>query len=131
MALSRRRPAGWFAFRLHLEYLEERLAPTGNITITNAFLVNSNGQPLAAVNIGEDVYVQASFTTQDLPSTASYRVSYTVNGLTLDTGYITWGAGSWGRITGTLIGAFFWPRPVRTKSRSPLIRTTPCGGDEL
>jgi hypothetical protein len=88
------RPARWLAFRPHLEFLEERLAPTGNITITNAFLVDSNDQLLTAVHIGEAVYVQANFTTQDLPSTASYRVGYTVNGLTLDSGSLNWGAGS-------------------------------------
>ena len=75
------------------EFLEDRITPSGNIAITNAFVVDGNDQPLTAINIGEFVSIQADFTTQDLPADASYVVGYTVNGLTQDTGTITGGAG--------------------------------------
>jgi hypothetical protein len=105
---AKSRQARRFALRPHLELLEQRLAPAGNLAITNAILVNSNNQPLSTVNIGEKVFVQADFTTQSLPSNASYRVAYTVNGLTQDTGYLTSGAGlsgtgSWDYYRGTFI----------------------------
>src|SRR5262249_16515437 len=87
-----RRPPRPFTV-LRVESLEPRLTPTGNIAITNALVVDANNKPLSTVHVGESVYVQADFTTQGLPSNASYRVAYTVNGLTQDTGYITWGAG--------------------------------------
>ena len=70
--------------------------PTGNIIITNASVVDSSDQPLAVVNIGQWIDIQANFTTQDLPSDASYRVAITVNGLTMDTSYVTYGAGDSG-----------------------------------
>ena len=76
------------SLRPGLELLEKRLTLTGNIAITNALLVNTNDQPLTDVNAGEEVYVEADFTTQGLPSDASYRVASTVNGLTIDSGYI-------------------------------------------
>ena len=85
-----------FAFRTDLEVLENRLTPTGNIAITNALVVDGNDQPLAVINVGEVVSIEADFTTQGLPGDASYVVGYTVNGLTKDTGTITWGAGSSG-----------------------------------
>ena len=106
-----------FDLRPELESLEERLTLTGNMTITGVSVVGANDQPLPVVYAGEWVYIQATFTTQNLPPNASYRVGYTVNGLTLDTGYLTWGAGSLG--TGHWYA--YWgaslPRPVRTRSR--------------
>jgi hypothetical protein len=75
-----------------VEPLEGRLAPAGTITLTNAFVVNANNQA-STPDIGEEVFIQADFTTQNLPSNASYRVSYTLDGVTLYTGYLNWGAG--------------------------------------
>jgi hypothetical protein len=69
---------------------------TGNIAVTGAAVVNSNNQPLSTVNVGEWVYIQTNFTTLNLPSNASYRVATRVNGLTLNSSYITWGAGNSG-----------------------------------
>ena len=83
-------------FRTQLENLEDRLTPAGNITITNALVVDGNGKPLSTINVGEYVSIQADFTTQDLPGDASYVVGYTVNGLTQDSGAVTLGAGSSG-----------------------------------
>jgi Bacterial Ig-like domain (group 3) len=90
------RPARRSAFQANFDSLENRLTPTGNIAITNALVVGGNGQPLAAINVGEVVSIEADFTTQDLPGDASYIVGFTVNGLTKATGTITWGAGSSG-----------------------------------
>jgi hypothetical protein len=85
-----------FVVQNSLEYLEYRITPTGNIVLTNAFVVDSNDQPLTTINAGQKVYIEGDFTTRGLPSNASYRVAYTVNGLTLDSSYITYGAGKGG-----------------------------------
>jgi hypothetical protein len=105
--------------RLAVESLEDRTVPslvhgpilgphgpvpTGNISITNVWPVNANDQPLTEVTAGEQFYVQANFTTQGLPSYASYRIIYTVNGVTKETNPLTWGAGSSG--TGSWIA--YW-----------------------
>jgi hypothetical protein len=95
-AAARARHARRFALRPDLESLEVRLTPTGNIAITNISVVDTSDNPLTTVNFGEWVDIQADFTTQNLPSDASYRVAFTVNGLTLDSGYVTWGAGTSG-----------------------------------
>ena len=93
-----------FSFGCVLELLEARVMLTGNIAVTGASVVNSNNQPLTTVNVGEWVYIQTDFTTLTLPSNASYRVATTVNGLKLDSSYITWGAGS----SGTGSWDLFW-----------------------
>jgi autotransporter-associated beta strand protein len=82
--------------RLRVEILEGRLALTGTIAVTSAFLVNGSYQPLSTVNSGEEVWIQVNFTTQNLPSTASYSISFTVNGLIRYDNGITWGAGASG-----------------------------------
>jgi hypothetical protein len=64
-----------------------------NIAITDASVVDTNENPITTVTIGEDVYIRADFTTQNLPSGASYRVAYTVNGLTRDSSFFSYGAG--------------------------------------
>ena len=73
--------------------MEKRITLTGNIIITNALVDNADIQPLTTVNVGEWVYIQAEFTTQNLPSNASYRVAFTVNGLTIYSVHGDWGAG--------------------------------------
>ena len=79
-----------------LEFLEPRLTPTGNIAVTNALAVDGNGNPLTSISAGQSIYIEVDFTTQNLPSDASYRIAYTVNGETLESGYITDGAGASG-----------------------------------
>lgn len=118
------RPARRFAFRPSLELLEDRLAPTANIAITHALVVDGNDHPLSVLTAGESVFIQADFTTRDLPSNASYRVSFTVNGQTLDSSYVTWVPAARGQGLGISIGARFSPRRARTRSRPPPIRTT-------
>ena len=54
-----------------LEHLEDRVTPTGDITITSVSLVIANGQPITSVNSNQQVYFEAGFTTQNLPSNAS------------------------------------------------------------
>ncbi len=98
------------SFRADLECLEDRLTPSGNITVTNAFVVDGSDQPLPTINIGAIVSIQADFTTQDLPADASYVIGYTVNGLTQDSGTITSGAG----VSGTDSFNYYWGGFVAT-----------------
>jgi Peptidase family M23/SdrD B-like domain len=80
-----------------LEALEDRLTPSGNIGITGAFPVDASGNALtAAPDKGEEIFIAATFTTTGLPSNASYTVAYTVDGVTLSTGALNWGAGASG-----------------------------------
>ncbi len=95
----RARPPKNIAFRKDLEFLETRLLPAGNITLTNALVVDANGQPQSAISVGEVVSIQADFSTEGLPGDASYAVGFTVNGLTQNSGTLTWGAGSSGTTT--------------------------------
>jgi subtilase family serine protease len=93
--------------RLEVEVLEDRLAPA-NLAMTNALVVDVNNNPLPSVVAGDWVYIQADFTTQDLPAGASYRVAFMVNGLTVDSAYVNWGAGMsgtgyWDYYIGTFI----------------------------
>jgi hypothetical protein len=87
--LPNTRQARRFAFRPNATLLEERLTLTGNIALTNAFLVNGNDQPLSTVRPGQAVVIEAVFSTQGLPSNAAYRLNYTVNGLTEQTGLLS------------------------------------------
>ena len=70
----------------------------GNITVTNALVVDTSDNPLSTVSAGEDVDIRVNFKTQNLPSDASFRIAYTVNGMTLDSGYVTYGAGNPGTV---------------------------------
>ena len=89
--------------RLRVEQLETRLALATNIAITGASLVTVHDQAMSP-DIGEQFYIQANFTTQDLPSNASYRVGYSVDGVVLDTGNLTWGTG----LSGTNSWYAYW-----------------------
>ncbi len=73
-------------------------------------MVAAQENPIPSPNIGEWVYIEADFTTVNLPSNASYRVAFTVNGLTLDSGYVTWGAG----ISGTSYWNLYWGTFIAT-----------------
>jgi hypothetical protein len=81
---------------LGVEELEPRLAPAANLTLTNVSFFDTNAQPITSINAGQLIYVVASFTTQNLPSNASYRVAYTVNGFTQYSDQLTYGAGASG-----------------------------------
>src|SRR5262249_52119049 len=74
-----------------LEQLESRVTP--DITLTNAFLVDSHDHAVAAPDKGEMAFIQANWTTQGLPADASYRISYNVDGVDLYSSTVTFGAG--------------------------------------
>jgi murein DD-endopeptidase MepM/ murein hydrolase activator NlpD len=79
---------------LRVESLEDRVTPDGTITLYNAFLVDANNNRLTAPpDKGEEVFVQADFTTQNLPADASYRVVFNLDGVTLQSYTISFGAG--------------------------------------
>src|SRR5262245_22435239 len=79
---GRSRPARRRYSRLRLELLEDRIAPA-NLTLTSAFLVNGNDQPIAAPDKGEEVFIQANWTTQSIPSNATYHIDFNVDGVVL------------------------------------------------
>src|SRR5437879_6182665 len=82
---------------LRLEKLEDRFTPDANLALTNAVLVDANNVALTAPpSGGEEVFIRAEFTTEDLPSDAAYRISVSVDGDTRTTDYINWGAGDAG-----------------------------------
>jgi subtilase family serine protease len=94
---ARKTPHGVrLAIRPWLDFLEERITPAGSITIANAYLVNGSNQPISSISAGEDIFVHADFTTLNLPSNASYQVAYNVNGFTLDSPTVSYGAGTSG-----------------------------------
>jgi murein DD-endopeptidase MepM/ murein hydrolase activator NlpD len=66
----------------------------GLLALTNAHLVDAHDQPVSAPDKGEEVFVEADWTTQGLPGNASYRISYTVDSVTLFSRTLTLGAGS-------------------------------------
>jgi hypothetical protein len=109
-AMTKTKSSRRHALRLDVEYLEKRFALTGNIAMTGASVVDSNNNPIAEVNIGEWVDIEADFSTTNLPQNASYRVSFTVNGLTLSSGYVTWGAG----VAGTSNWNLYWGAFIAT-----------------
>jgi hypothetical protein len=81
---------------LSLECLEERVTPSANIAITNAFVVDGSDSPLTNVSAGRQVAIQADFNTTGLPSNASYEIAFDVNGVTRDSAVVTHGAGGSG-----------------------------------
>jgi Bacterial Ig-like domain (group 3) len=83
------------------DFLEARITPTGNIAMTGASLVSSSGSPLGTVNAGNTVDILADYTTTNLPSGSSYSINFEVNGLILNSGPLTSGAGSSGTQTWT------------------------------
>jgi hypothetical protein len=98
-----RRPAR--ATPLSLLHLEDRLTPTGNLAVTDAFLVDENEQRITApVTPGQHFYVEVDYTTQNLPADASYRIATTVNGETVYSDDLTWGAG----VRGTTQQHSYW-----------------------
>ena len=70
---TRARRSRRFVLGPELEFLEERLTPTGNLTITSAAVVDANEQPLTSISAGDWVFIEADFSSEDLPSDASYR----------------------------------------------------------
>src|SRR4051794_15821804 len=63
-----------------LERLEDRTTPAGNLTLTNAVLVDANNVAIAAPVKGEMVFIRAEWTSQGLGAGDTYRISYSVDG---------------------------------------------------
>jgi Bacterial Ig-like domain (group 3) len=107
---ERARQARRFQIAPLIELLEPRTVPSGNIAITGAWVSDSAGAPLTNVSAGQWMYLAASFTTQGLPAGASYCVGFTLNGLTVDSDDVTWGAG----VPGTQSWTDVWGRFLAT-----------------
>jgi hypothetical protein len=75
-----------------------------SIQITSVSLVNANDQPVSFVAAGQPVYVEANYTTSNLPAGATYRLTYHVDGVTLTTGPLTLGTGA----SGTQYCYMYW-----------------------
>ncbi len=84
--------------------------PSANIAITGVWVSDSSGAPVTDVSAGQWVYLAASFTTNGLPTGASYCVGFTLNGLTIDSDDVTWGAGA----SGTQSWTDVWGRFIAT-----------------
>jgi hypothetical protein len=64
------------------------------LTMTNAFLVDSTDKPLAGPPAaGSQIYVEGDFNVSNLPSSASYHLSFTVDGVPINSPNVTYGAG--------------------------------------
>ena len=67
----RRRPAA-----LWLERLGDRITPA-NLTLTNAFLVNSQHVAVTTPDIGERVFIEADWSSTGLLPSDSFTISFT------------------------------------------------------
>ncbi len=82
---------------LHIESLEDRMMLAANLWVTDAYLTDMNGNALGSSAAGaRNVYVQAEFSTQDLPAGAQYVLRYTLAGSSRTSDPINWGAGQAG-----------------------------------
>lgn len=78
-----------------------------NLSITNAYLTDANGNRVDSPLIGSLVYVQVEFQTQNLPAGSQYVISQNIDGYTLRH-TIDWGAGRAG--TGSWVHRWgAWP----------------------
>ncbi len=75
-----------------VELLESRRL-MANLSFSDVFLRDGNGDRIETPVIGEQVAVQAAFVTQSLPSDASYRIEFKVDGVPLSSPEIDSGAG--------------------------------------
>src|SRR4051794_31799324 len=80
--------------RLRCTRLEDRLAPTGNLQITSALLVDGNGVAEPTPVTGQLVYVQANWNTANLAGGESYVVQFSVDGVAVNSKTITGTAGA-------------------------------------
>src|SRR4051794_26890001 len=93
-AVRSRRSCRDRSLRPTLDHLETRRLLAKSLTITNAFLVNSNDQPVTSLAIGEQIVLQANWTTTGLSASDSYVVAFNVDGVTLDSSTITGASGT-------------------------------------
>src|SRR5262245_2632467 len=94
---AQRRPVrGRTAVRPRVEALEDRQLLAANLTATEVFLVDRNGQKIDKAAVGQLVSIGATFKTQDLPSLSQYVVRFSLVGSSKTTGLLNWGAGAAG-----------------------------------
>ncbi|MCA9058045.1 MAG: peptidoglycan DD-metalloendopeptidase family protein, partial [Planctomycetaceae bacterium] len=88
--INRRRRAGWNTRAI--EFLEDR-ALLANIAVTGARLRDFSGSTVTTPFRGEMVALEVSFQTADLDSADSYDISFSIDGTTVTTTGLTYGAG--------------------------------------
>ena len=76
-----------------MEELESRLILTGNLWMTGAYLVDSHDEPVNAPFIGEEVFIDAQWSSSGLSSSDQFTVQFTVDGVSLNSPTITGEAG--------------------------------------
>lgn len=79
--------------RLALCALESRVNP-GNLTLTNALIVDASNNPQPNPVVGENIFLRAEWLTTGLSSSDQYVVRYTVDGLPADSGVLAGQAGT-------------------------------------
>ena len=77
-----------------VERMEDRTLLTANITLTGAHLIDSSDRPITAPVTGEEVFLEADWTTSGLSPSDQYLVSFTVDGVTLSSTTLTGQAGT-------------------------------------
>jgi murein DD-endopeptidase MepM/ murein hydrolase activator NlpD len=93
---------GNFFRPLTLEALEDRRV-LANLAITSAFIADGNLNAISQSVVGERIMVRVNYTTNMLAANASYRIGYTVDGVTIGYTGLTTGAG-------LTSGSFDWSR---------------------
>ena len=91
-----------------LDILEDRTAPA-NLSIVNAYLVDTAGASTAVVVTGAQVFTRLDWTSTDLTASDQYVVRFNVDGVILDSDVITsptngsysWFLGGWYATAGT------------------------------
>src|SRR5262249_7411055 len=73
--------------------LESRINP-GNLTITNALIVDANNNPQPNPVVGEDIYLRAEWQTSGLSPADQYVVRFTVDGRPGDSAVLTGDVGN-------------------------------------
>lgn len=76
-----------------VEVLESRVLLTTNLSLSTIALMDSGFNPIPSVAHGEQAFIRADFTTNDLPVDASYRIEFRVDGVPLGPAPLNFGAG--------------------------------------
>ena len=86
-----------------IPFVDEPSAAAGaNLIALDAFLRDGQGNRITSPVIGERVAVQVNFRLENLPIDASHTIHFTVNGVRLDNGTQTFGAGD------PVFNGFWW-----------------------
>ena len=79
--------------RVAIEALEGRASMAGNLKITSAQLADIQGNPIASVVTGEQVWLRSDWTSSGLAAADRYSVHVVVDGVPLDSATIKGQAG--------------------------------------